>query len=85
MKKTKYVVVSDKSDPALEWEESVASSLGICHTFAKAYEIALFISGNTAPTIKYRKALEVIKQKGAVRIDSEKKEPTTVIAVVKIY
>jgi hypothetical protein len=85
MKKTKYVVLSDKEHLDTSWEEAICLSLGVCHTFAKAYEIALFISGNTAPTIKYRKALEVIKQKGAVRIDSEKKEPSTVIAVVKIY
>jgi len=85
MKKTKYVVLSDK-ESSFNWEESIISSLGICHTFSKAYEIALFISGITQPDIKYRKALETIKQKGAIQIRSKlEHEPSAVIATVKIY
>jgi hypothetical protein len=85
MKRTKYVVLSDK-ESSLNWEESIISSLGICHTFSKAYEIALFISGITQPDIKYRKALETIKQKGAIQIRSKlEHEPGAVIATVKIY
>lgn len=86
MKKTKYVVLSDKENLELGWEGSIISSLGICHTFSKAYEIALFLSGITQPEIKYRKALETIKQKGAIQIRSKlEHEPSSVIAVVKIY
>jgi hypothetical protein len=78
-------VLSDK-ESSLNWEESIISSLGICHTFSKAYEIALFISGITQPDIKYRKALETIKQKGAIQIRSKlEHEPGAVIATVKIY
>jgi|688.fasta_scaffold1124978_3 hypothetical protein len=86
MKKTKYVVLSDKENLSLGWEESIIAGLGICHTFSKAYEIALFLSGITEPEIKYRKALETIKQKGAIQIRSSRDgEAGAVIARVKIY
>lgn len=86
MKKTKYVVLSDKENLELGWEGSIIAGLGICHTFSKAYEIALFLSGITQPEIKYRKALETIKQKGAIQIRSKKDgEASSVIATVKIY
>jgi hypothetical protein len=85
MKKTKYVVLSDKENLKIGWEESIIQNLGICHTFAKAYEIALFLSGITAPKIKYRKALEVMKIKGVVQINSERDEPGSVIVRTKIY
>lgn len=83
--KTKYLVLSDKESSGLGWEEAMQSALGICHTFAKAYEISLFLSGITEPKIKYRKALDLIKARGAVRIESNREEPSCLIIKVKIY
>lgn len=84
-KRTKYLVFSDREQPDLEWEAAMQGSLGICHTFAKAYEIGLFLSGITEPQQKYRKALEIIKVRGAVRLDSKRDEPGCIIVRVKIY
>lgn len=84
-KKTKYLVLSDREEPSLEWEAAMQGALGICHTFAKAYEIGLFLSGITAPRQKYRKSLEIIKARGAVRLESQKEEPGCIIVRVKIY
>jgi hypothetical protein len=85
-RKTKYLVMSNKDSLESEWEAAVQETLGICHTLSRAYEIALFLAGITAPKIKYRKALETMKAKGAVRITSEKEhEPGAVIVKVKIY
>lgn len=82
--KSKYVVISDKEDLSLEWGKRVQSSMGVCHTFQRAYDIAIFLSGLTDPGIKYRKALDTIKQTGAVTIWQETK-PSAVIVQVKIY
>lgn len=84
MKRTKYVVISDKELDG-DWQHSLQETLGICHTLSKAYEIGLFLSGMTAPALKYRKVLETIKIKGAVRVDSTKEEPAFTIVQVKIY
>jgi hypothetical protein len=84
--KTKYLVLSSKENPAAGWEADLQGSLGICHTLTKAYEIALFLSGITAPKISYRKCLSVIKVKGAVRLESEKEwEPSALIVLARIY
>lgn len=84
--KSKYLILSSKESAGQEWEAELQETLGICHTLAKAYEIALFLAGITEPKIKYRKALETMKRKGAVRIDSKKEhEPSAVIVKVKIY
>lgn len=83
--KNKYVILSDRNSTAPGWESALQETLGICHTFAKAFEIALFLSGITKPAIKYRKALETVKLRGAVRIDSEREEPSAIIVRVKIY
>lgn len=83
--KSKYIVLSNRDTTNPNWETALQETLGICHTFSKAFEIALFLSGITAPAIKYRKALETIKQKGAVRIDSTKEEPPAIIVRVRIY
>jgi hypothetical protein len=83
--KSKYLVFSDKEIATDSWEAAMQSCFGICHTLSKAYEIALFLSGITQPKIKYRKALETIKVKGVVRIESEKEEPSCLIIKVKIY
>ena len=83
--KSKYIILSDRDAKSPDWESALQETLGICHTFSKAFEIALFLSGITAPAIKYRKALETIKQKGAVRVDSTKQEPSAIIVRVKIY
>ena len=83
-KTSKYLVMSEK-ELALAWEPALQETLGICHTLAKAYEIALFLSGITEPAVSYRKALETIKAKGAVTINSKREEPAAVIVKVKIY
>jgi hypothetical protein len=85
MKKTKYVVISNKEPLGLEWEASLQETMAICHTLSKAYEIGLFLSGITAPNIKYRKVLETIKRRGAARVDSLKNEPAFTIVTTKIY
>lgn len=85
MKRTKYVVISDKEPTGLEWNRSLQETLGICHTLSRAYEIGLFLSGMTAPSIKYRKALETVKSQGAVQVESLKGEPAFTIVQVKIY
>jgi hypothetical protein len=82
--KSKYIVISDKEDLSLEWGKRLQSSMGICHTFRRAYDIAIFLSGITSPGIQYRKALETIKLEGAVTISQETK-PSSVIVLVKIY
>lgn len=84
--RTKYVVLSNHDPVGLEWEKALQETLGICHTLKRAYDIALFLAGITAPKIKYRKALETIKAKGAVRIESQKEhEAGVIIVLVKIY
>ena len=85
MKRTKYVVLSSKENPNLAWEEGLTSTLGVCHTFSRAYEIGLFLSGITRPAIKYRKALETCKLRGAVRIDSKLEEPFFVVVKTRVY
>lgn len=84
--KTKYLVLSDREAVGTTWEASLQETLGICHTLAKAYEISLFIAGITAPAISYRKALQLMKLRGAVKIDSKKEhESSAVIVKTKIY
>lgn len=84
--KSKYLVLSSKDQLDKDWEPALQETLGICHTLSKAYEIALFLAGITQPRIKYRKALETIKQRGAVRIESQKEhEASAIIVKVKIY
>jgi hypothetical protein len=83
--KSKYVVVSSVEQPGLEWERSLQSSMGICHTFAKAYEIALFLAGITVPDIKYRKLLETAKRKGAATVKQKDGEQSATIVKVRIY
>lgn len=84
--KSKYLVLSSKETPGKGWEEDLQSSVGVCHTLTKAYEIACFISGITKPKINYRKCLALMKAKGAVRLESEKEhEPIAMIVRVRIY
>ena len=81
---SKYIVISDASHAGLEWGKALQSSMGVCHTFQRAYDIAIFLSGLTSPDIGYRKALETIKRKGAVTISQETKPAATIVRV-KIY
>ena len=86
-KQTKYVIISDAPPRVgLAWENALQESMGICHTIAKAYEIAKFLGGITKPDLKYRKVLDLIKKNGAVtvkqRVDTG--HSATIIAV-KIY
>jgi len=81
----KYVVLSSVEQPGLEWEESLCRSLGICHTCSKAYEIAIFLAGITQPDIRYRKALETIKAKGAVTVKQRDGEQSATLVKVRIY
>lgn len=83
--KSKYVVVSSVEQPGLEWERSLQSSMGICHTFAKAYEIALFLAGITQPETNYRRSLAAAKSKGAVTIKQRDGEQYATIVKVRIY
>ena len=83
--KNKFVVISDKAADT-SWEESLTSSMGVCHTFKRAYDIGLFLSGITAPKLAYRVALAAVKKSGAVRLDSLKPhEPSAIIVYTKIY
>lgn len=84
MKRTKYVVISDKEPAGLEWHASLQETMAICHTLKRAYEIGLFLSGVTAPELKYRKVLDTIKSTGAVRVGSLRDEPGFLIVKVKI-
>jgi len=83
--KGKYIVISSVDLPGIEWEKSLQSSMGICHTCSKAYEIALFLAGITQPDIRYRKALETIKAKGAVTVKQRDGEQSATIVKVRIY
>jgi hypothetical protein len=86
MHKSKYLIMSSREPAGLEWEPALQGSVGICHTLRRAYEIALFLAGITEPTVNYRKSLDLVKKKGAVRIVSRKEhEASAIIVRTRIY
>ena len=84
-KKNKYVVISNVTAVDKSWEQSIADSLGICHTLKKAYEISTFLAGITKPDINYRKTLDLMKNRGAVTIRQVDGDRAATIVNVKIY
>ena len=85
MKKYQYLVLSNRDQPALEWEESLQQSIGICYTAAKAYEISLFLAGITRPDRNYRKCVQLLNLKGAVTVSQIEGEGSATIVKAKIY
>ena len=83
--KSKYIVISNKIPLDREWGIAMQETMGICHTCAKAYEIALFLAGITKPTKNYRKVLDTIKAKGAATLAQLDGEQEATIVKVKIY
>lgn len=81
----KYIVISNREDLELEWGQALANSMGVCHTCAKAYEIALFLARITTPDRSYRKVLDTIKIKGAAQIKQKDGEAEATIVRVKVY
>ena len=67
------------------WEESLTSTMGVCRTVKKSYEIALFLSGITDPTLNYRQVLRILNQKRAVEIKQRDGVKTAVIVHTKAY
>jgi hypothetical protein len=74
MKKDRYLVVGyktteSKADPEeFELGAAIRESTVVCDTFAKAYELAIFLGGITDPGKAYRGALEEIKLKYSTEI-----------------
>lgn len=62
-KKDKYIVMGflQERDPDQEPGVAVRETTIVCDTFAKAYEIALFLGGITEANRAYRACLEKIK------------------------
>lgn len=83
--KSKYIVISNRIPMDMEWGAAMQETLGICHTCAKAYEIARFLAGITKPDKTYRKVLDTIKAKGAVTLAQVDGEQAATIVKVKIY
>jgi hypothetical protein len=84
-KKTKYLVISNQEKPGIEWGAALQETLGICHTCAKAYEIAVFLAGITRPDKSYRKILDTVKLKGAATLAQVEGAQAATIVKVKIY
>jgi len=84
-KKTYSVVAHKILDPSVSWEEGLTSTMGVCRTIKKAYEIALFLAGINDPNINYRQVLRIIKQKGAVEIKQRDGAQTAIIIHCKAY
>ena len=84
-KKSKYVVISNRVPIHLEWGAAMQETMGICHTCAKAYEIALFLAGITEPDRSYRKVLDTVKAKGAATLAQKGGEQAATIVRVRIY
>lgn len=67
------------------WEQELIRTTGISHTFKRAYEIANFLAGITDPEIKYRKALETIKKRGAVEIKQRSGAQKATVVLTRVY
>jgi len=83
--RTYSVVVYKGIIEPISWEESLTSTMGICRTVKKAYEIALFLSGIKDPTLNYRQVLRILNQKKAVEIKQRDGSQTAVIVDTKSY
>lgn len=81
----KFIVISSREEPHLEWGRALSNSMGVCHTCSKAYEIALFLAGITKPDKKYRKVLDTIKIKGAAQVKQIDGDAESTIVLVKVY
>jgi hypothetical protein len=62
-KKDKYIVMGFAQEPSPDKEPGLAvrETTMVCDTFAKAYELALFLGGITEANRAYRACLEKIK------------------------
>jgi len=88
MKGSKYLIIAQPvpSIPApASWEAALTSTVGICHTCKKAYQVSLFLAGITKPDCSYRKILETVKKKGAATVSQVEGEQRATIALTKMY
>jgi hypothetical protein len=83
--KNKYVVIANTANHSQEWGKSLQESMGICHTCAKAYEIAIFLAGITKPNQNYRKILSIINRDGAATLSQLEGTQAATIVKVKLY
>lgn len=72
-------------NPAQSWEESLLKTVGVAHTFKKAYEVGLFLAGITRPDCSYRKSLERLKLTGAASVQQSGGEAKLTIVKAKLY
>ena len=80
-----YIIISGSEDPGKTWEKNLQDSLGICKTFTKAYKIALFLGKIKDPDMKYKKALALMHQNGAVTVSQTEGPEKATIVNGKIY
>jgi hypothetical protein len=85
-KKDKYIVMGLLPDqhPGKEPGVAVRETTAVCDTFAKAYELALFLGGITNADRAYRACLERIKVKYQVELCDTRNPTVICVAIFKV-
>ena len=67
--KYRYIIIGNTEPaPNQEWEQVLVDSTAVARTFAKAYELALFLGKMNSYNQGYRISLEQIKRRGAITL-----------------
>jgi hypothetical protein len=80
-----YLIMSSKSDPTRTLGENLRDTCMTATNFKRAYDLALSLSGITAPSIGYKSALRRLQNEGAITVTDELRPEESVIVSVKSW